>query len=194
MDLAELMAPWVDEGPIGGEEEWTPWGKGWHAWTRTSAEVEFVEFVGSLTSLLQPSLVIETGVGCGYSTRRILKGLGEKGCWIGYESHPELRSVLSSLSWPSHSSLSEFPTPSATEMAYADFVLLDSDMDYRIAELDLWKEHGKPSSILLVHDVSGRHEPSPRNDAVHRRLFSHLQDWGGIFLTNPRGSWMGQHG
>jgi hypothetical protein len=184
----QLMTAWSQEPPILGEERWTPWGHGWHAWSGPSAEVEFCEFVGALTALMRPKLVVETGVGVGYSTRRIIAQLPEDGRWIGFESDADFRSALRSVL---PDTLTLGLTPSADDIAKADLVLLDSSMEFRLTEFDLWQKYGKPGSILVCHDVSNRH----RLNKIHTRLHDHISASGmtGIFLSNPRGAWMGQH-
>lgn len=188
------LASWCREPTPVGEETWTPWGEGWYAWSSPSPEVEFCEFVGALVRLLRPRLVVETGVGAGYVTRRIIAGLGS-GSWIGFESDDGYRAEGRRLPWPEDLTLSSEVSPASADMAAADLVVLDSAPEYRLTEFDLWREHGKPSSVLVCHDVSSRHQPSPRNSKVHIPFYNHISTSGltGVFLTNPRGAWMGQH-
>ena len=184
--VRNALSAWSAEPRIYGEERWTGWGAGWHAWTGPAAEVEFCEFVGAVAALVRPKVAVETGVGAGYTTRRLVPHVGE---WVGYESHPDFRKGLEGLAPPG---LQPGATPSRDVMAKADLIVIDSDPKFRLAEFDLWLSDGKPGSVLISHDVSNRHRP----DQPHTLIYDHIIGSGapGILLTNPRGGWIGQHG
>lgn len=178
------MAAWTTEPPLIGEERWTPGGQGWHAWSGPSAEVEFCDFVGAFVRLLRPRLVVETGVGAGFTTRRILAHLPDSSTWIGVESDPDFRAALAGVGVETREVLGD-------EVRKADLVVLDSTPDVRLAEFDGWARNGKRGSILVCHDVSAKHKP-PK---PHRRFYDHIATSGipGVVLPNPRGGWIGQH-
>ncbi|MFF2094856.1 hypothetical protein [Streptomyces sp. NPDC058202] len=153
--------------------------QGWLSWDEWSPEQDVCRFAGMLQRMLQPRCVLETGVGIG----RITGHLDLDGChFLGFESNPSWRRP------PAHPDLA---TPTADHMAEADFVILDSDIDVRFAEIALWAEHGKPGSVALVHDAGNGHGPA----TVHAQIGFACAQTGqpGTFLKNPRGAWLGIH-
>lgn len=192
--IAALMRAWEREPTPRGEERWTAGGEGWRAWTGKGAEVEFCELVGALTAIIRPAVVIETGVGVGYTTRRIIPQLPAGGHLFGYESDPAFRAALQAVpavAGDARVTIADQPSPDAATIADADLVILDSVTGRRLAEFDRWVSAGKPGSVLICHDASNRHRP----DQVHTRIHAHLAASGvaGVFLPNPRGAWLGQH-
>ncbi|MFF0139674.1 hypothetical protein ACFYRN_24875 [Streptomyces sp. NPDC005227] len=153
--------------------------QGWQSWDEWSPEQDVCRFAGLLQRMLQPKNVLETGVGIG----RITDHLDLTSCqFLGFESNAAWRRP------PAHPDLA---TPTADQMAEADFVILDSDVDVRFAEIHLWAEHGKPGSVVLVHDAGNGHGPA----TVHAQIGFACAQTGqpGTFLRNPRGAWLGIH-
>lgn len=152
---------------------------GWMSWDEWSPEEDFCRFVGMLQRLVQPSLTLETGVGCGRLTGHLNPSIG---AYLGFESNPAYRQPPAQ---------PDEVTPSAEDMATADLVILDSDPAYRFAELSRWADHGKPGSVCVVHDCGNGHLPG----TLHQNLGAACRDTGihGIFLRNPRGGWVAQH-
>jgi hypothetical protein len=150
-----------------------------------SAEVEFCEFVAALVRLIRPQLVIETGVGQGFSTRRILAALS--GHYVGYESDAGFREALKGLDvWGESAQIAEEAEPTPEVMARCDLAILDSGpRKRRVREINLWRAYAPSGSHIVVHDARPDH---PRN-GLHRRLAGELAGEG-LFLPNPRGSWL----
>lgn len=172
--------------PPTDETEFTPGAqRGWHAWDAWSPEYEFCHFVGWLQRMLAPAVVLETGVGVGNLTRFL--DLAACQYW-GFESDPEWRIIRQGgiVYRTEHA-------PSAYDMQQADFVILDSAVELRSWEIDLWALHGKPGSVCIVHDAARRH-PLIRA-AAERASASQVNGSriGGVFLANPRGGWLAVH-
>jgi hypothetical protein len=152
---------------------------GWLSWDEWSPEQDFCRFVGMLQRMLQPAVVLETGVGIG----RITGHLDLDGCsFLGFESDPNWRQS------PAHP---EQATPTAEDMASADLVILDSDPEFRFREIKLWGAQGKPGSVCVVHDCGNGHAET----SLHHQLGQACAATGqpGVLLRNPRGGWMGIH-
>lgn len=189
-DVAPVMWAWAEEPHAGDERAYTPWAEpGWSAWNLHSAEREFCEFAGALARLVGGP-IIETGCGQGYTTRRVAASGGELTC---YESDPAIRSALADLPFFGRGGprLSEQATPSAKEMSMARLVLLDSDLPFRLSEMEDWVSHAPSGSTLLVHDLG---TPSHPEDSVHMDIRRKAKELGmldaGVHLRNPRGGLM----
>lgn len=182
-----IMLGWERERKPRDESRWTPGGEGWHAWNGKAPEVEFCEFAGMLCRMLMPSQVIETGIGQGYTTRRLLAA--NPGYYIGFESDDEYRAAIAAI-WEDDmrvsADLSPLRSPTADDMMLCELAVLDSSTPFRIQEIDLWREHAPSGSVLLVHDVSREHDEG----TIHRRLAAHVAELPGATLRNPRGGWL----
>lgn len=188
-----LLDAWAAEPDLVDETDFTPWAEpGWNSWNGMSAEREFSEFAGLLARLMQPGLVVETGVGQGYSTRRIASGLGN-GTQLCFESDPDIRAGLSSLSFfdsPRHV-LSSYPAPSLADFARADLTVLDSEPPGRYAELRDWRAAATEGSVLLVHDCGNNHPEGTLHNELRQIIMEF--DVPGVFFKNPRGAFLGLH-
>lgn len=165
------------------ERRFTPFAQsGWLSWDQWSPEEDFCRFVGMLQRMLQPAVVLETGVGIG----RLTGYLNLDVCtYLGFESDPE---------WRRPPADPEQDTPTAEQVASANLVILDSAPEMRCAEIALWAEHGKQSSVCVVHDCGNGH-PQKRKWSTHHGLRRAVADTGlpGVLLRNPRGGWLGWH-
>ena len=150
--------------------------KQWEGWP-WAAEPEFAEFVGSLLKLIQPGLVVETGLGSGAIARAASPWAKQ---YICYENVPKF--------WEN---LPEGATCGGIKLdqhnaAIADVTILDSlPIDLRIAELQIWAEHAKPEAIVIVHDA---------DHGIQRELTDAIEAAGlpGVYLTHPARSFIGQ--
>ena len=162
------------------EKQFTPHAEfGWLSWDEWSPEQDFCRFVGMLQRMLQPAVVIETGVGIG----RLTEHLNLRACtFLGFESDTAWRRA------PAHP---DQATPTAEQMAEADLVILDSAPSFRFREIKLWAEGGKPGSVCVVHDCGNGHPLL----TLHRQLGEACAEIAqpGLFLKNPRGGWLGVH-
>jgi hypothetical protein len=102
--------------------------------------------------------------------------------YFGFESNP---------AWRRPPADPVLETPTWLQMTEADLVILDSDPDYRFLELELWTEHGKPGSVVVVHDAGNGHSPV----TLHAQIGLACTETGmpGMALKNPRGGWLGVH-
>ncbi len=157
-----------------------------------SPEYEFCELAAALALMVKPSLVIETGVGQGYTTRRVAAMLPPGSVTKVFESDLDWRRRLSSLAFFDgvFSVLADVDTPSDEDLASGDLMIADSIFDYRFEEVERWAELAKPGSYIVVHDTGNGH---PAWTPHHRlgELIATLEI-SGITLPNPRGSFVGR--
>jgi hypothetical protein len=187
-----LLDPWTVEPDTVPESQFTPWAEpGWESWNPMSAEKEFCDFAGHFSQMIQPRSIVETGVGQGYFTRRLVTARG--GLHNCFESDGGLRVALGALEFfaaPSRR-LSVAQTPDNQDLADADLVILHSDPRYRIDELSRWRQVGKSGSVVVVPDCGNGHPAGSH----HAQLHSLVESIGvpGKFLRNPRGGFVGFH-
>jgi hypothetical protein len=183
---------WREEPPVVDESVYTTWAKaGWHSWNNMSPELEFCSFAGDLARMVEPSLVIETGTGQGFLTRRLVASLGEEQRLTCFEADPTWRRALASLPFfqDPRCDLSTSDTPSRDEVAGAGLCILDSTFPLRRKELELWSQSAPARAVVLVHDAGNRH-PDWTPHAELARLIEHL-GIPGVFVKNPRGGFLG---
>lgn len=190
-----VVLAWDRHQTIVDETEFTPGAtEGWHSWNGQSPEKEVCAFVQSLCVMMQPRLVIETGVGQGYMTRTLAPVLGDHQMLIAYESDDEWRAAMWNLSfWREQHGrvqLSHNPTPLEGDMAAADLCILDSEFKIRFDEIQSWNENAKPGAVALIHDTADR------PDTIHQSVRDLIGDLGmtGVFLQNPRGCFLAVQG
>lgn len=191
MKETPTVTAWEHEGELVEESEFTPGaGDEWLSWNGQSPEAHVCMFVESLVAMMEPKLVIETGVGQGYVTRAITPLLGAGQQLIAFESDDAWRAALWTLPfWTEHrfvASLSLNGTPSAGEVYSADLCVFDSDFEQRFAEIRLWHTWAKPGAVALIHDTA------EREGTIHQSVRDLINDLGmtGVFLNNPRGCFM----
>lgn len=176
---------WVEEPVSVPETKFTPHAeKGWSAWNGWSVEVEVADFLPQLAELIGAERVLETGCGQGYVTRR-LAPTGPFDTWelVTFESDDELRSRIADFPlWDDQTRLDDKPTPDETDIGQADLIICDSDVKYRIDEIRLWVEHGKPGSFLWTHDTARHHGWLPDT------IFKSTVGLPRLQFDNPRGS------
>lgn len=177
------MNAWRTEPAARPEARWNRRGLDYLAWNAYSPEVAFCELVGAMVAIARPGLVVETGVGQGYATRRILKALPPASEYVGFESSDEWRARTRAFL----PQLSTTPTPEAELLATADVVVFDSDPPFRQAELRTWIAAGRQGAVAVVHDVI------PGRAGLKGELAAMLAPLGGLLTPNPRGGWIGRH-
>lgn len=175
--------PWESEPAPRPEARWNRLGGEYEAWNAYSPETAFCQLVGALVALARPVLVVETGVGQGYVTRRIRAALPASSSYVGFESNDEWRAIAK----PFLAELSAAASPHPELLAAADMVVLDSDPPFRQAELAAWLDRGRSGSLGVVHDVI------PGHYGLKLELADLLAAAGGLFTPNPRGGWVGRH-
>lgn len=192
--------PWEKEPELFPESKFQSDGFGgseWHAWNSMSPELEFCEWVKDTTAALVAEQahvsVLETGMGQGYVTRRVLSALRPFDLFEVYENDQNFIDLMASAfrdhTWPWLNYPFIFSgLPSAVSMARADLVILDSDLNHRYTEMDVWAKWGKPGSQMIVHDTYHRKQPDSE-------LASKVKRIGGVELwfDNPRGAALLRH-
>lgn len=191
MSDAPTVEAWDGHQDPVDETVFTPWAeKGWSAWNGQSPELEVCDFAQNLMIMLNPALVVETGVGQGYMTRALIGALLPHQRLVAFESDDGWRATMWQLPfWENHrfvASLSADRTPTADVLAEADLCIFDSEFEFRFDEIRLWHERAKTGAVCLIHDTADR------DDTVHQSVRGFIKDLGmtGVFLSNPRGSFM----
>ena len=192
-DRSVTVNAWQGEPELREERSrWHPDAPAWHAWNQMSPEHEFCEFAAAVVRMAKPPLVIETGVGQGYTTRRVAAALASSARLIGFESDRAWREKLAELAFfdGQTATLAAEPTPSDDELASVDLFIADSGQKYRSGEVTRWAELAKPGSLILVHDTGNGHPQW----TPHHRMGELIDSLGirGLRLPNPRGSFVGQ--
>jgi predicted O-methyltransferase YrrM len=193
--LDELLAStaWYGEPEPVDEARNTPFAApGWRSWNDMSPEVEVCEFVADLVRMLRPRLVVETGVGQGFVTRRMRAELAEADQrLLCFESDPVWRQMLARLGFfdGGQTVLASAETPDITELGSCDLCVFDSAGEHRSGEIKRWWSAARNGAVLFVHDAGNRHDP----DSHHGRIGALLRELRipGVFLKNPRGSFLG---
>jgi hypothetical protein len=187
---ALLLRAWRRESKTRDEQEFTPWAEpGWASWSAKSPEVDVCEFAGLLVRMLRPKVVIETGVGQGYLTRRIAKHL-DGARLVCFEADPVVRADVRKLPFfdQRNHECRDSASPSRDDFAHADLSILDSDFPVRFDEVRSWWENAGNGAVAFFHDCGNGHGP----ETGHAALASLIQTLGipGVFLRNPRGSFL----
>lgn len=182
---------WTDFQEAVDETEFTPWAdKGWLSHNGQSPEIAVCDYVRHLVRMMQPQIVIETGVGQGYMTRTIAIALQGEGHLFAFESDDDWRLMISQQDfWFDRrkvATLSPYFTPPVELVAVADLMIIDSDFSVRFNEIVLWDDYAKPGAVALIHDTADR------DDTVHKSVRDLILSLGmtGVFLNNPRGCFM----
>jgi len=157
-----------------------------------SPEHEFCAFVAALVAMAKPRLVIETGVGQGFTTRRIAAELAPGAMFKGFESDEGWRRRLRSLPFfdGDRIRIAEAPTPSDEDLAAVDLLVADSARKFRRDEVSRWASLAKGGALIVVHDTGNGHpEWTP-----HHRMGELVESLGieYVSLPNPRGCVVGQ--
>lgn len=164
----------------------------WHSPDSDSTECEVSEFLGGLTRLLQPELVVETGTAFGYTALEIARALTANGHGVLYtvELDPqrvENASTLIHEASPTdceidtervvivHGSSLEFEPPGPIDLAW-----FDSDLALRGAEFRRFHDLGllAPGTIVAFHDcmpsygIVGEHVHELEADGLLRAIFA----------------------
>ena len=138
---------------------WCPDAGLWHCYDLMSAEVETLEFLGSLVRLLKPKVVVETGTFEGWSALHMGKALREngRGHLTTLEVLPELQAKAEGRVKDAH--LEEFVTcllQSSLEYrpeGAIDLFFSDSALEVRLQELDHFRPHFHSHTLIVLHDT-----------------------------------------
>ena len=199
-DLASLLSPWEQEPPIQPERNFSPWGHpNWFAWNGHAIEVQVADFLSRLarevaTSSADP-YIMETGVGQGFVTRRVVDTIPEQARLVCFESDHQWREGIKSFDfWTDHlnACIRNEIFPDVSDFRTADLVILDSNDPWRKIEVMMWDELAPEGSVLFVHDTGTIHPP---NDG-HFALGFLIKSLGmtGYWLENPRGAFLSEKG
>lgn len=146
-----LLIPWEGAGPPAIKID------GWHVWSENALEAEVVMFIDRylrhLVRTRDDLVIVETGVGQGYTTRQLVHHLRpEHDLYWCYESDDAWRMALSVKDfWLNNLSacLKDYPMPEPREVAIADLMIVHSSKPWSYSELHLWEATSKPDSTLI---------------------------------------------
>ena len=161
------------------------------SWNDRAPELGFCELAANLVETLRPRVVLETGTGEGFLTRRLAGALGPGQTLVSFEADETLRGSLASLPFFAAEAhrLSPAPNPNEVEFGRADLTVLDSDFAHRADEVERWWRSAAAGSVLLVHDTGNGHPADSPQAALGERIRS--LGIPGVFLRNPRGGFLG---
>lgn len=185
------LSAWTTEPDTVDEREFTPWAEpGWRAWNAMSPEMAFCEWAQMLVVMSGATLTIETGVGQGFTSRRVAGVMRDHTRLLTFESDDVLRSELKELPFydSSRHQIARDPLPSRSEFSRADLTILDSDPPWRFQELTDWAAAAKPGACLLIHDAGNGHPKGSPHHEIRHQIKKH--DLHGRFLANPRGAFL----
>ena len=181
--------PWIVEPELVSESNFQAKperGEGYSSWNVMSPELEFCLWVGAIAETLETETptVLETGMGQGYVTRRVLAALPPAHIYYAYEPMKVYQDLV-----PADVPILVIDgTPTGHMFKKADLVILDSDMRYRRQELENWVEYGKPGSHMVIHDTY--HSLTPQGELTKFIRSLHLT---GDYWDNPRGAFHSVH-
>lgn len=175
------MNPWINE-PEPYDEKRQKRGE----WNVMSPEEIFCDFAGALARMTLPkSVIVETGMGQGYVTRRLPHVTHNVLVYETGDHWINLKKESASL-WAEVRVIKG--TPDIDTIKNADLLILDSELKEREMEWESWVWSGKKGSWCLMHDTFHLTETK---SAIYGWLdnveFPHL------LLDNPRGSYLGVH-
>lgn len=161
----------------------------WHCYEHMSAELEVLEFLGSIVKTLKPKLVVETGTFNGWSACHIGKALrwNERGRLITCEVDPKLHKTASEVIAANKlQSVVECRLQSSLDLEVSepiDILFCDSDSSIRVSEIKHFWKQLTPNSLIIVHDVNSvAHKPL--REAI---LGTENDGLSVIMLPTPRG-------
>jgi len=180
---------WIDGEPDVVDESVFTKGcqLGFHSWNGWSPEREFCEGAAEIVGQLDPEVIIETGVGQGFTTRRVHEALPENSTYLAFEADPRMYSQIPTGDFPAIQFCEGHPT--AQDYESADLVIFDSLGKLRRGEMRLWASSAQKNSYILCHDadLSRPGTPHHRNAKLIQRL-----KLRGVWTPNPRGGFFGQ--
>jgi hypothetical protein len=180
-----MKTAWDQEPDLVDEINFTSHAEtGWSAWNCYSPEKRFCEAAAEIVQILETPKVLETGVGQGFTTRRVAKIAKE---FTAFEAEVKFRNIIAPHA--TNFTLSNLGTPSPAIVAATDFLILDSAPHLRLKEIKLWWQAGKGDSFVLIHDAGNGHDRTTSHhlyDDLIRQL-----NIPGIKYANPRGSFLG---
>lgn len=180
------MNPWVKEEPLVDEFKFSRKWSGFNAWNIMSPELEFCNVAKYVTETLpDDAYIVETGMGQGYVTRRVLEAMNDTQEFVTFDHQERWLALVTNV--PDSSVFHyELGQPGYLDMVQVNFLILDSEPSRRKGELRLWLEHSPPESLLLIHDTF--HDSIEDNDTTGFIKRHKLQGW---WFDNPRGSFLG---
>lgn len=171
--------------PVVSEVQFTPWGRGWHAWNSKAPECEFVDFVARCARLLNPRLIVETGMGSGSITRAILAAVDSPVRYYAYESSDWYLNEMQKDFSDSRLVLGN--TIDWQLLRQADLTILDDLRDARLLQIAEWAAAAKPGAVCIVHDTSNRHTEGSQHQAYYDACAQLPDSFHKTWLHNPRG-------
>jgi len=138
----------------------------WNCYDGMSSEIEVIDFLGALTRLIKPQLIVETGTFHGRSTLSMAMALRENGFGRLYslDVDPESIKIASER-------CQDYPEAEILQRSSLDYepvgkinlLFCDSELHLRATEILHFLPWMDERSIIAVHDT-GNHRPRPLND------------------------------
>ena len=141
-----------------------PHGKEWTNLNRESPEMEVCEFLYSITRLLRPKWVLETGGGTGNSGAYIGQALKEnkQGYLVSLEPFPQSYEKAAAL-WAELGLSGRIYLRTKTSFDYDpgklrfQMLFLDSEPTCRFTEVRKFYPYLDPGGLVLIHDLKRKH-------------------------------------
>jgi len=132
----------------------------WHMYDSMSAEVEVLDFLKALVTMVKPELVVETGTFSGLSTLRIAEGLKQNGLGRVITCEWDKKVYEAAKKRFAESGLAKWivaRNESSLEMKVdgrIDMLFCDSDVPLREQEVRRFLPQINPYGLILMHDAS----------------------------------------
>ncbi len=169
-----------------------PYPERWTCYDDQATELEVLNMLTALVTMLKPEVIVETGCYRGYGTERLVMGAAQNGFGAVYTcdvSHEMIVATQQKLScrdtrWYTVDSCTGVELISKVP-SLIDFAFIDSsgDASVRAEELRLVIPKLSPWGVVVVHDTGETH-PDHRDaiEAVVKEL-----DLAAVFFDTPRG-------
>ena len=161
----------------------------WHMYDSMTAEVEVLEFLRTMVTMLKPELIVETGSFLGVSTLWMAEGMRSNGFGkiISCEFDPVVfEKAKEKIAASGLAEFIELRNESSLEMTVEgtiDILFSDSDMPIRAAEVKRYLPQIRSTGLILMHDASS-HLKVVRDAAFALEAEGLVSC---IFLPTPRG-------
>jgi predicted O-methyltransferase YrrM len=161
----------------------------WEAPDKWASEVEVSRFLGALTALLKPTLVVETGTYHGDTAAEIGLALSvlQVGRLVSLEVDPARAALADVRCLGLPVTVVAGPSLSYVPAGQIDLLFLDSDFPIRIDELIHFRRWASPRCVIALHDTAVTYPGSDiMQTAMRGVVASHMiEPW--LCLPTPRG-------
>jgi len=166
----------------------------WSMFDGFTAEVEVLDLMWTLTRLVKPTHVVETGTWLGLSSCAVGRGLVANGFGdlttleINPEAHAAAQQQIAHYGLEAVVDARLTSSMEFTPDRHYDMAIFDSDTELRLHEFRRFKPWLKPGALLIFHDTSEHH------GAVIAGVRALIAEGAieGVNLPTPRGVWIGR--